>query len=364
MPVAIGYFLGTHEDWGGASRALLNFVRKIDRTRFQPVVLVTKLGPLVEQLQSEGIECLAWPTHDRGGNLIRYAVDILGAARFFQAHALQILHINHGTIGWKPAEILAARILRIPIINHLHVAFEKPSSFIRYSSIVVAVSQYVADHSESLGVPKRVIHNISDLERFSAGVSLRRELGYADSDVIVAFLGQMIRVKGLEMFIDVATRIVDPRAKFVVAGPMRNTQGAYTEDEIRGLVARDSRIRYLGYRTDVENLYATSDLIVMPSQWEEPCAMVLFEAAAAGKPVVATVTGGTAEILRDGETGYLVERHDLEGMTARVARLIQDDALRNRLGHAASQLARRSLAVEPVRQLEDLYASLTGADAA
>jgi glycosyltransferase involved in cell wall biosynthesis len=79
--------------------------------------------------------------------------------------------------------------------------------------------------------------------------------------------------------------------------------------------------------------------------------------------VVATVTGGTAEILRDGETGYLVERHDLEGMTARVARLIQDDALRKRLGQAASQLARRSLAVEPVRQLEDLYASLTGADA-
>jgi glycosyltransferase involved in cell wall biosynthesis len=139
---------------------------------------------------------------------------------------------------------------------------------------------------------------------------------------------------------------------------MRKTQGAYTEDEIRGLVARDPRIRYLGYRTDVENLYATSDLIVMPSQWEEPCAMVLFEAAAAGKPVVATVTGGTAEILRDGETGYLVERHDLEGMTARVARLIQDDALRNRLGQAASQLARRSLAVEPVRQLEGLYASL------
>jgi len=358
MRVAIGFFLGTHEDWGGASRALLNFVRQIDRTRFRPIVLVTKRGPLVERLQSEGIEWLAWPTHDRGPNFVRYGADIWRAARFFRAHALQILHINHGTIGWKPAEILAARILRIPIINHLHVAFEQPSSFIRYSSIVVAVSQYVADHSESLGVPKRVIHNISDLERFSKGVSLRGELGYADSDVIVAFLGQMIRVKGLEMFIDVATRIADPRAKFVVAGPMRKTQGAYTEDEISGLVARDPRIRYLGYRTDVENLYATSDLIVMPSQWEEPCAMVLFEAAAAGKPVVATVTGGTAEILRDGETGYLVERHDLEGMTARVAQLIQDDALRNRLGQAASQLARRSLAVEPVRQLEGLYASL------
>jgi len=359
MRIAIGYFLGAHEDWGGASRALLNFARKIDRARFRPIVLVTKRGPLVERLESEEIEWLAWPTHDRGPNLVRYAADIWRATRFFRAHALQVLHINHGLIGWKPAEILAARVLRIPIINHLHVAFEQPSSFIRYSSSVVAVSKYVADHSESLGAPKCVIHNISDLERFSKGVSLRRELGYEDTDVIVAFLGQMIRVKGLEMFIEIATRIADLRAKFIVAGPLRNTQGAYTEDEVKGLVARDPRIRYLGYRTDVENLYATADFVVMPSQWDEPCAMVLFEAAAAGKPVVATATGGTAEILRDGETGYLVERHDLDAMTACVARLVQDHELRNRLGAAASQLARLSLAVEPVRQLEDLYTSLT-----
>ena len=358
MRITIGYFLGTHEDWGGASRALLNFVRRIDRSRFRPIVLVTKRGLLVNRLESERIEWLVWQVHDRGRNLLRYAADIWRAARFFRKHNLQLLHINYGTIGWKPAEILAARLLRIPVINHLHVTFERPSSFIRYSSTLVAVSQYVADHSESLGVPTRVIHNISDLERFGKGTNLRRELGYADSDVITAFLGQMIRVKGLEMFVEVARRIDDPRARFVVAGPLRDTHGAYTEAEVRELVAPDPRIRYLGYRADVENIYATSDVIVMPSQWDEPCAMVLFEAAAAGKPVVATATGGTAEILRHGETGFLVQRYDVAGMTQYLSRLIEDERLRNRLGEAASQLARRSLAVEPVGQLEDLYACL------
>lgn len=364
MRTTIGYLLGTHEDWGGASRALLNFVRLIDKDRFRPIVLVTKRGPLVDRLESARVECLVWATHDRGANLPRYASEIWRAVKLFRQHALQLLHINYGTIGWKPAEVLAARLLRIPIVNHLHVTIERPSSFIRYSSAVVAVSRYVADHSESLGAPKCVIRNISDLKRFGRATSLRRELGYAESDVIVTFLGQMIQVKGLEMFIEVATRIDDPRARFILAGPLRNTQGAYTEAEVRELAARDPRIRYLGYRTDVENIYATSDVIVMPSQWEEPCAMVLLEAAAAGKPVVATATGGTAEILRHGETGYLVERHDVEGMTECVARLINDSALRRRLSEAAWQLARRSLAVEPVRQLEDLYASLTGADAA
>ena len=133
---------------------------------------------------------------------------------------------------------------------------------------------------------------------------------------------------------------------------------------MRGLVARDPRIRYLGFREDIENLYATADIIVMPSQWDEPCAMVLFEAAAAGKPVVATATGGTAEVLRQGETGFLVEREDVAGMTECVTRLIQDRELRARVGEAAWHLARRSLAVEPVRQLEMLYVSLTGSTAA
>jgi glycosyltransferase involved in cell wall biosynthesis len=361
MRITIGYFLGTNEDWGGASRALLNFVRRIDRNRFRPVVVLTKPGTLSERLRSEGIESLVWPTHDRGPNFVAYAVAIGRAARFYRAHGLQLLHMNYGTVGWKAAEILAARALGIPVVNHLHLAIAQPSSFIRYSACVVAVSQYVADHSETLGAPKRVIHNISDLDRFGNGVSLRRELGYADSDVIVAFLGQMIRVKGLEMFIDAAMRIADPRARFVVAGPLRDTEGAYTEAEVAALVARDPRIRYLGYRTDVENLYATADVLVMPSQWDEPCAMVLFEAAAAGKPVVATNTGGTAEILRDGQTGYLVERRDLEGMTARIAALVENTELRHRLGDAAAVRARGSLASEPVRQLESLYSSLAGA---
>ena len=361
MTVAIGYFLGTHEDWGGASRALLNFVRRIDRARFRPVVLVTKLGPLADRLKGEGIECVAWRTHDRGRNLVRYAWEMALAVRFFRAHGLDLIHFNYGTIGWKPAEVLAARALRIPIINHLHLATEKPSSFIGYSSAVVTVSQYVADHSDSMGTPKRVVHNISDIERFGNGQSLRHELGYAQSDIIVAFLGQMIRVKGLEMFIDVAARIKDPRVRFIVAGPLRDTRGAYTESEVKALVARDARIQYLGYRSDVENLYATSDVIVMPSQWDEPCAMVLFEAAAAGKPVVATATGGTAEILRQGETGYLVERRDVDGMTSCVARLVADDSLRREMGESAWRRARQSLAIEPVRQLEDLYASLTRA---
>jgi glycosyltransferase involved in cell wall biosynthesis len=268
------------------------------------------------------------------------------------------LHINYAAIGWKPAEILAAKLLRIPVITHLHASVQNTSSYIRYSSSAVAVSRYVAEHSDCRGVPTKVVHNVSDLDRFAHGTDLRSELGYGKNDILVAFLGQMIKAKGLEMFVDMAKRVRDRRAKFLVAGSLRKTQGAYTQAEIRGLMEQDSRIRYLGYRADVENLYATSDVIVMPSQWQEPCAMVLFEAAAAGKPVVATATGGTPEILRHGETGFLVERDDVERMTEYVERLIGDQELRGRMGQEARRIATEELAVKPVRELEELYASL------
>src|SRR5262249_51772683 len=212
--------------------------------------------------------------------------------------------------------------------------------------------------SDSLGVPKHVIHNISDLDRFAGGKTLRSELRYSDGDIIIAFLGQMIRVKGLEMFIEMATRIGHPAARFLVAGPMRKTEGAYTEEELRRLFQRDSRIRYIGYRTDVENIYATSDVVVMPSQWDEPCAMILFEAAAAGRPVVATATGGTPEILSHGQTGFLVERNDVDGLARHVSQLAADASLRNAMGGRAAALAKRSLAVDPLRQVEALYDSV------
>jgi len=83
--------------------------------------------------------------------------------------------------------------------------------------------------------------------------------------------------------------------------------------------------------------------------------MVLFEAGAAGKPIVATATGGTPEILIDGQTGYLVDKDDIEGLVNRVGRLVHDEPLRKTVGDRARDRAINEFAERPVRQLEVLY---------
>lgn len=358
MRKTIAYFLGTHEDWGGASRALLNFIRGIDHNRFRPIVFLTKTGNLSAQLTDEGIDWLIWEKHDRSKNLVTYALHIVKAYRMLKKQKIDLIHINFGAIGWKPAEILAARLTGIPLVNHLHITAQNPSSFLRYSDAVVAVSSYVATHTNTFGVPAHAIHNVSYLARFAHGQNIRDELGYDASHVLVVYMGQMIRAKGLEMLVEAFKLVPNGNARLLMAGGIRQTSGAYTEAEVQELVSRDARIRYLGFRTDAENLYRTADIMIMPSQWEEPCAMILFEAAAAGRPLIATSTGGTPEILRHGETGFLVDRNDVQSMARYIRQLIDDPALRQKLGSQAAWVAQHEYSHGPIKKLEQLYESL------
>ncbi|ATE62682.1 hypothetical protein CCZ27_14140 [Thauera sinica] len=170
--------------------------------------------------------------------------------------------------------------------------------------------------------------------------------------------GQMIRAKGIELFIEAARRVRGEHVRFLLAGPIRDTKGAYTEAEVHSLCGADPRVRYIGYRSDAENLYATADVMVMPSQWEEPCAMILFESAAAGKPVIASATGGTPEILQHDRTGYLFERTDLDALVNHMQHLVDDEQERRRLGNEARELALSTFSKAPIEKMQSLYAAL------
>jgi glycosyltransferase involved in cell wall biosynthesis len=94
---------------------------------------------------------------------------------------------------------------------------------------------------------------------------------------------------------------------------------------------------------------------VAPSLWPEPFGLVALEAAAAGKPIVATATGGLRDIVVDGETGLLVPPEDREALAAALRRLIGDAELRQRLGAAAEQRAARFSPEAIVPQYEQAY---------
>lgn len=358
MRKTVAYFLGTYEDWGGASRALLNFIRSVDHERFHTLVFLTRTGKLSASLTKEGIDWQLWDIHDSRKNIASYAWDVWRAYRLFRRRGIDMIHMNFACLGWKPAELPAARLAGIPVLMHLHNTVLEPSPFIRYATALVAVSDFIANNSETCGIPTHTVHNVSYLERFARGRDIRRDLGYDENNVLIVYMGQMIREKGLEMLVEAFRKLPGDHVRLLMAGGIRDTRGAYTEAEVLSLVARDGRIAYLGFREDAENLYRTADIMVMPSQWEEPCAMILFEAAAAGRPLIATRTGGTPEILRDGETGFIVDRSDNDALTGRMRQLVEDPSLRLKLGARAAQLAREEYARGPIEKMQRIYEQL------
>jgi glycosyltransferase involved in cell wall biosynthesis len=221
----------------------------------------------------------------------------------------------------------------------------------------ISVSHFTAEQSLPSRLFKPVIYNPISLQRFDAGRSLRGELGLGPEHVVVAFLGQIRDIKGVADFIAMARKIPDPGARFLIAGECRDPKkfpGSYSEQDIEEMAGGDTRIRYIGYVKEVENVYHTADIIVVPSRWQEPLGLINLEAGACRKPVVATRVGGIPEVVEDGVNGYLVAPGNVDGLAERVRQLITDPALRARLGDAGRARVEQSFTNQPVCEFETL----------
>ena len=347
-------------DWGGASRVLFSTLRLIDRARFQPLVLLPSKGRILPLLDEIAVPYVIWGQAHEPRSAWPYARAILASLRLLRARHVALLHVN-GANYWRPAELLAARMLSIPIVTHYHVVVDKPGPFVKFSNLIIAVSAYTADMSEPHSIPKAIVHNSVVLARFDQARDIREELGIEANAVVVTFVGQIRENKGVDLFIRLAHALPSPSLRFLVVGECRDPvrfPGAYTEERLRNEIGGDTRIRYVGYRADVENIYRASDIVVMPSRGGEPFGLITIEAGASRRPIVATSDGGVPEVITHGENGFLVEREDLAGLVQYTGMLAGDPALRQRMGERARQIVEERFTEKPVRDLEAAYERL------
>jgi glycosyltransferase involved in cell wall biosynthesis len=200
----------------------------------------------------------------------------------------------------------------------------------------IAVSRFVADsvhRVEFVGEEKlAVIENGIEVSRFAAadGASLRIELRAGAGRRVVACVSRLAPEKGVDLLIRAMAR-VGRDALLLLAG---DGPGA---DKCRALAASlglSDHVRFLGLRDDVERIYAAADVVVMPSLWDEAFGLVVVEAMAAGRAVVVTRSGAMPELVAGGR-GIVVPKRDELAMAGAIGRLLDDDALRARMGQAA-----------------------------
>ncbi|MDH2325823.1 glycosyltransferase family 4 protein [Cereibacter sp. SYSU M97828] len=200
------------------------------------------------------------------------------------------------------------------------------------------------------------IPSMVDLSEFSAAMRqpMRAALGIAPDEVLIGWVGRLDRKKRVEDFIAAALE-VGPKARFVVVGGPDAFMPDYA-DELRAMAG--GQVIFTGDRSDVPDLLAAMDVFCWLSRGEG-MPHVIAEAGAAGLPVIATPDNGALQQIRDGETGLFVP-HDSPGAVAgAMRRLIDDPALRARLGQGLRAHVRASYSAEAVvPQWEALFAEV------
>ncbi|CAH1904795.1 conserved hypothetical protein [Candidatus Nitrotoga sp. HW29] len=355
------FFTTSAGDWGGASRVLFTNLYLMNRDKLTPLLLLPSTGPIEKELKQRDLRYVIWGSFTEPGKTFAYLRSFFRACLFFKREHVAVIHVNSSNF-WRPAELLAARLLGIPILTHYHVINDQPTPAMAWCQAAIAVSHYTAEQSLPTAINKPVIYNPISLDRFDAGHSIRKELGLSESNIVVVFLGQIRDIKGVQDFIAMARQIPNPDACFLIAGECRDPKrfpGSYSAQDLENMACGDTRIRYVGYIKKVEDIYHTADIVVVPSRWQEPLGLISLEAGACRKPVVATRVGGIPEAVEDGVNGYLVEPEDVDGLTARVMQLIADSALRARLGEAGRVRVEQNFTTRPVREFETLLLSFT-----
>ncbi len=378
-------FIHASADLYGADIALLQLVTGLDRARFRATVIVPYSGPLVARLRDAGAEVIvhtSLPVLRRQymnlPGLLHLAISSLRSIRWLMAFIRQrnIALIHSNTLAVLISGGLAAKLARRPHVWHVHEILTHPrivaSALATLSSalstLVIANSQTTADHYRQTRVvgttPVTVVPNGVDESRVrgGSGKALRRRVGAGPGDVVFALIGRVNKIKGHSVFLDASERFITERtddAYFLIVGDSFVGQEHLSEAVDRRIEASETlrgRAVRLPHVADVADVYAASDVIVVPSVEPESFGLVAVEAMVTELPVIASRIGALSEVVDDGRTGILVRPGSADSLSAAMECMGGSPALRTEMGRAGRDRFEQLFRAERyVREFSKIY---------
>jgi glycosyltransferase involved in cell wall biosynthesis len=304
---------------------------------------------------------------------------LIGVVRRFRPHIVHTHTAKAGMLG-RTAAVLAGSPR--PVLVHTYhghvlegffgrvetrIYREVERGLARVTDRLVGVSQATVDDLVRLRVAEpsrfKVIPLGLDLERFrrptNAGAAFRRDVGVRNGELLLTSVGRLVPTKRVDVLLRAVARLraTDTPVRLAVVGD--GECRADLERLAAELSLQDS-VAFVGYRQDVAPVAAAADIAALSSD-SEGTPVALIEAAAAGRPAVATAVGGVADIVLHESTGLLVPARDDAALAAGLRRLVVDPELRGRMGAAAREhVLPRYSSTRLVRDIETLYEELLG----
>lgn len=352
--------------WGGTELHLINLAEQLTQ-RGHSVTVSARPGKFVEQeAKKRGLPVFEATVNRQwdfgnGGKIAAY----LRAERF------DVVHV-HWSTDYVVTPWLAKRAGVPAILMSRHSPYPLKSAMGRYLydrvlfDRIIALSESVRQTLLSQGLRQEqvvTIHHGTDTEAFRATTrepaEVRAEWGIAPETFVVGLVGRIAEEKGWRVFLDAVAASPDIHAVLIGDGP---------EGEIARQRATElgitNRVTFAGFRSDINNAINALDAHVLASTWAEPCAAVVQQAMALGKPVIGTDIGGTPEMVAGDVTGLLVPPGDSTALARAFATLANDPALRTRMGSAGVRRADELFTLQGmVDKNESLYRQIIAAKA-
>jgi glycosyltransferase involved in cell wall biosynthesis len=332
---------------GGAELSLLQLLEYRDDARLEPIVAFLEPGPMLDWCHDHSVRAGVIDA-GRLREARRFGRSVRAIVRLAAEADVDVV------VSWMAKAQLyggtAAAVAGIPSmwfqpgLPGRRALLDRAATLLPASG-VIAVSAGVERAQRRLS-PRRattIVYPAVDLSRFDAGrigdvQSTRRRLGLPEHGLIFGSAGRLDTWKGFDVLLDAVPAIMErhPTAVFVlVGGPHEFNPGHALElqDKARRLGCGE-QIRLVGSRRNPEEWMHAMDVFVHASQ-NEPFGMVVIEAMALGKAVVASAEGGPVEVITPGIDGLLSPYGEPQALATAINRLLDGPDLRNRMGEAA-----------------------------
>jgi glycosyltransferase involved in cell wall biosynthesis len=344
---------------GGTERFLVRFLELLDRRRYEPIIFSQKMGAPLQLIRSLGMraEVIADASKAKG---------IQRLADFIKANRIGLVQSNY----YAPTLALAANLADVPHIwrigGHITVGSgtRTPEESRQALSMIGLLSKSIICNSNYVRRQFRSRTSAPSIEVIPNGAAITSHGAYVKKrkgEFRIGMIAHFIPQKRHIDFIRAAEIITETRddVTFAILGSpyahsASRSYAAKIARRTRGLQSRGklSISEFVECESEVLNAF---DIIVLPSE-QESFSNAILEAMAAGIPVVATRSGGNAELVEHRKTGLLVPPRRPEALARAILSLIKDENLRGRMGCAARRRAEIHFPMEAcVRSYEAVY---------
>lgn len=319
------YFPFVGDSVGGSHISTILLIQKLDRTSFEPRVVLHEEGALADYLSERHIAYRVLPLSYYAGAVPSPLAVARGAAlalptlgRFLHKNQPGIVHTNdlRMHLTWSPS----ASALRRRVITHQRVV-QSRSPYWRVlaatASHIICISRFILEHLPPNGrkratvIPNPVATKHALIDRAKAKQQLQNELGIEDGTVVIGYVGNMTQQKRPDVFVSAAALIARTfmgPTSYLIIGDDRGGQRKATAD-LAFQLGISGQCHFMGYRTPIEPIIAGCDMLIAPAI-NEGFGRSIAEAMMVGTPIVASRSGGHIEILEDGKLAPLATPDD------------------------------------------------------